>query len=136
MSNSTKPSSESWDYVCSHQRLSSTKYLTGLEIFDCPELQSLQQETNQMSTTSIKRLSSLEGSGLRGCRYLQLLPELPLSVKYLDAVENSTRLTSESWDDVCSYLGQKFSFCGCLKLDHNNVCTEFRCNIIGFAWYA
>ncbi|GMN61866.1 hypothetical protein TIFTF001_030944 [Ficus carica] len=93
----------------------------------------------ELSRTNIRRIpenikfSKLRGLGISGCRFLQSLPELPLTIERVDAsgctslkmVSNLlTALTQPPTDRV--NLGVAFSFMDCLKLEHQNLMSEFQ----------
>ncbi|PON87769.1 TIR-NBS-LRR-like protein [Trema orientale] len=95
--------------------------------------------------SSIK-MSKLRQLHITNCESLEFLPELPISMKLVDAsgctslqmVSNaSTEIQSlsvsntataseeEFWSYEC-YYREELRFCDCLKLDHNNIITEFQ----------
>ncbi|GMN61849.1 hypothetical protein TIFTF001_030945 [Ficus carica] len=93
----------------------------------------------KLSRTNISRIpenikfSKLRILDIRGCRFLQSLPELPLTIEKVDAsgctslkmVSNLlTALTQPPTDRV--NLGVTFSFRDCLKLEHQNLMSEFQ----------
>ncbi|GMN74144.1 hypothetical protein TIFTF001_054385 [Ficus carica] len=79
------------------------------------------------------KFSKLRILDISGCRFLQSLPELPLTMEKIDASECTslkmvsnllTALTQPPTDRV--NLGVTFSFTGCLKLEHQNLMSEFQ----------
>ncbi|GMN61823.1 hypothetical protein TIFTF001_030911 [Ficus carica] len=93
----------------------------------------------ELSRTNIMRIpenikfSKLRKLDIRGCRFLQSLPELPLTMEEVHAsgctslkmVSNLlTALTQPPTDRV--NLGVAFSFMDCLKLEHQNLMSEFQ----------
>ncbi|GMN20486.1 hypothetical protein TIFTF001_045343 [Ficus carica] len=79
------------------------------------------------------KFSKLRRLDISGCRFLQSLPELPLTLEEIDARECTslkmvsnllTALTQPPTDRV--NLGVTFSFTGCLKLEHQNLMSEFQ----------
>ncbi|GMN31166.1 hypothetical protein TIFTF001_044555, partial [Ficus carica] len=92
-----------------------------------------------LSRTNIRRIpenikfSKLRELHISGCRFLESLPELPLTIERVDAsgctslkmVSNLlTALTQPPTDRV--NLGVDFSFLDCLKLKHQNLMSEFQ----------
>ena len=94
---------------------------------------SLDGNTFHQIPSSIIQLSKLYEFNITHCKNLRSLPELPLSIHYLDArgctsletISNSrAAITFKRWR-----RNDKFSFFGCLKLDQNsrnNILTEFQ----------
>lgn len=88
--------------------------------------------------TSIKQLSMLKFLYIQNCKNLQVLPELPMSIAFLDArgctsLESTSTsmatLTEGCWDDYHVTQNWQLSFYGCTKLDQNerdNMATEFQ----------
>ncbi|GMN61836.1 hypothetical protein TIFTF001_030923 [Ficus carica] len=93
----------------------------------------------ELSRTNIRRIpenikfSKLRGLDISSCRFLQSLPELPLTIEKVNAsgctslkmVSNIlTALTQPPTDRV--NLGVAFSFRDCLKLEPQNLMSEFQ----------
>ncbi|XP_024030237.1 disease resistance-like protein DSC1 [Morus notabilis] len=103
-------------------------------LFSLPALESL-----NLCKTKISRipegikLSKLRCLYVRDCKLLQSLPELPLSMRKVDAggctsletISNSWSLLAQGPKGVPSIL-ERFSFEGCLKLDHKKILIEFQ----------
>ncbi|EXC24973.1 TMV resistance protein N [Morus notabilis] len=88
---------------------------------------------------SIKR-SKLKRLYVRDCKFLQSLPELPLSIQAVYAAGCiSMEMVSNSWSLLAQgpkgdlSFQRRFSFEGCLKLDHKNVITEFQLRALFYA---
>ncbi|GMN61861.1 hypothetical protein TIFTF001_030949 [Ficus carica] len=93
----------------------------------------------ELSRTNIRRIpenikfSKLHGLDIRGCTFLQSLPELPLTIETVDAsgctslkmVSNLLIALTQPPTD-CVNLGVAFSFRDCLKLEHQNLMSEFQ----------
>ncbi|GMN23018.1 hypothetical protein TIFTF001_050255 [Ficus carica] len=96
-------------------------------------------QTLRLKSTNIRRIpknikfSKLRELDISRCRFLQSLPELPLTIEKVEAtgctslkmVSNLlTALTQPPTDRV--NLGVTFSFLDCLKLEHQNLMSEFQ----------
>lgn len=91
---------------------------------------------------SIKKLNGLIELHISNCENLRSLPELPLSLGYLDVsgctsletVWNpETKLVQCLWDDYHVTYHKEFLFCDCSKLDQNalkNITTESQIRIL------
>ena len=91
---------------------------------------------------SIKKLSQLIELQIRNCENLQSLPELPLSLGFLDAsgckslemVSNpKNKLVQCPWDDYHKTHYKEFLYCDCSKLDQNarkNIMIESQIRIL------
>lgn len=92
--------------------------------------------------TCIKQLSMLKFLYIQNCKNLQVLPELPLSISFVDArgctslestTGNMTILTQGCWDDCHVTQNWQLSFYECTKLDQNerdNMATEFQFRVL------
>ncbi|PON33196.1 TIR-NBS-LRR-like protein [Parasponia andersonii] len=109
-------------------------------IFGLPALHTLSLPGTMIVTIpeSIKS-SKLRFLYVSGCKSLQSLPELPLSVYKVDASgctslrmfsKTSIPLTQEEtwkpWNCEDHYYREEFSFNDCLNLDQSNIVTEFQ----------
>lgn len=79
----------------------------------------------------------LEYLNLYCCQKLKSLPELPFSIKHLDASEcTSLERVSNPWIVLTQFSGdnvirQQFVFYNCSKLNQNNMVTEFQIRVLG-----
>lgn len=103
-------------------------------LFSLPALESLNLcKTNISRIPESIKLSKLRCLYIRDCKLLQSLPELPLSMRKVDAggctsletISNSWSLLAQGPKGVPSIL-ERFSFEGCLKLDLKNILIEFQ----------
>ncbi|XP_024030242.1 disease resistance-like protein DSC1 isoform X1 [Morus notabilis] len=115
--------------------------LQNTSIFEIPDslfslltLESLDlSETNIIKIPESIKLSKLRSLDVSCCKFLQSIPELPLSIKRVNArgctslvmVSNSwSLLAEERTQNLCCMFS--ISFDGCLKLDRKNIITEFQ----------
>lgn len=124
--------------------------LQNTRIFEIPDslfslltLKSLDlSETNIIRIPESIKLSKLRSLDVSCCKFLQSIPELPLSIKRVNARGcTSLEMVSNSWSLLAEEPSQNFccnewfsiSFDGCLKLDRKNIITEFQIRALSTA---
>ncbi|XP_024030236.1 disease resistance-like protein DSC1 [Morus notabilis] len=110
-------------------------------LFSLPGLDLLNlRESNTIRIPESIKSSKLKYLQLRDCKFLKSLPELPLSIQAI-SVEGCISLekVSNSWNLLAQApkgdrpFPMRFSFEGCLKLDHKDVITEFQIRSLFYA---